>query len=93
MRTRSATAHPIAASVIGWVFGVLFLVIGVLNVFLVHPVPGLFYLLLCLVYLPPAYAALDRNGRLSIPLSVRVIVGLTVLWGSLAVGDLVDRYD
>ena len=78
---------------IGWLFGVVFLVIGGLNAFLVHPVPGAFYLLLSTVYLPPAYAALSERTRLSIPLSVKLAVGLVVLWGTLAVGELVDMID
>ncbi|HEY0169380.1 MAG TPA: hypothetical protein VGB75_20255 [Jatrophihabitans sp.] len=78
---------------IGWLFGVVFFMIGVLNAFLVHPVPGVFYLLLSTVYLPPAYTVLSEKSGLAIPLSVKLVVGLVVSWGTLAVGDLVDMID
>ena len=70
----------------------VFVVIGVLNVFLVHPVPGVFYLLLSSVYIPPTDAILKKRFSFSIPLAVKIVLGLVILWGTLAVGDLAELF-
>ncbi len=51
-------------NIISWVFGAAIFAIGVLNVFLVHTVPGVIYLLLSFVYYPPANAILKKKVRL-----------------------------
>jgi hypothetical protein len=79
-----------ASSIINWIFGVVFFVIGVLNAFLVHLVPGVFYLILSCVYFPPVNAILKKKFGLSIPFAVKIILGLVILWGTLAVGDLAE---
>lgn len=79
-----------ASSIINWIFGVVFFVIGVLNAFLVHLVPGVFYLILSCVYFPPVNAILKKKFGLSIPFAAKVILGLIILWGTLAVGDLAE---
>lgn len=93
MRSGSADPPSAVSSVIGWVFGLFFFAIGVLNVLLVHPVPGAFYLLLSLAYLPPADALVRKRFGFSIPLAAKVILGLVVLWGTLAMSELVERFD
>jgi hypothetical protein len=80
------------SNIISWIFGVAFFVIGVLNAFLVHPVPGVFYLLLSFVYFPPANVLFKKRFGFSIPLVVKIILGLVVLWGTLAVGDLAEMF-
>jgi len=82
---RIATFH-----LISWVFGIIFFAIAVLNAFLVHPAPGVFYLVLSLIYVPQANAILKRRFGFSIPLVVKIILGLMILWGTLAVGDLAE---
>ncbi len=78
--------------IINWIFGVAFIVIGVLNLFLVHPVPGIFYLLLSFLYFSPANTFLKKRFGFSIPIVVRIILGLAILWGTLAVGDLAEMF-
>ncbi len=78
---------------IGWLFGAAVFVIGVLNVFLVHPVPGFFYLLLSLVYFPPANTVLRKKFGFSIPLVVKMILGIIIIWFTLGVNDLGDMID
>ena len=84
-RDRIATADFIS-----WAFFVTFSVIGVLNLFLVHPVPGAFYIIVALVYLPRVNSALKRKFGFSIPLAVKVVLGLALLWATLEVGDLAE---
>lgn len=78
--------NPTVRAITGWFFGILFLVIGVLNLIYVHPVPGIVYILLSLAYLPPVAKKLG----FSIPFIAKVIVGLVVLWWTLGVSDLAD---
>ena len=80
-------------SIIGWIFGTIVFAIGILNVFLVHAVPGVVYLLLSLVYFPLANAVLKKNFGFSIPLAVKIILGIVIIMFTLGVSDLGDMID
>ena len=91
MSEKALTHDRIATwNIISWAFGMLFVGIGVSNLILVHPVPGIFYLLLSLVYVPQVNVVLKRWSGFSVPLIVKVILGLAVLWATLAVTDLAE---
>ena len=77
----------------GWAFGLLVMIIGVLNLFLVHPVPGSVYLLLSLVYLPPANAIFRKRLGFPIPLVVKLALGIVIILFTLGVSDLGDMID
>ena len=77
----------------GWLFGILLLIIGILNLFLVHPVPGIAYLLLSLIYLPPATAQLKTWFGFSLPPVVKIILGIVIIMFTLGVSDLGDMID
>ena len=79
--------------IIGWLFGAAVLAIGVLNLFLVHAVPAVVYFLLSLVYFPPADAALRKKFGFSIPLAVKIILGIFIIMFTLGVSDLGDMID
>lgn len=85
--------RPNAWSISGWIFAVVLLAIGVLNIVLVHPVPGVIYLLLSVVYLPPANAMLKEKLDFSIPLVVKIILGIIIIMFTLGVSDLGDMID
>lgn len=76
--------------ILNWAFCIIFFVTGVLNVWLVHPVPGVFYILLSVLYLPITNKFLQSKFGFVIPLPLKIIVGFVVLWGTLAVGDLAE---
>ncbi len=78
---------------IGWIFGILFFTIGVLNLFLVHPVPGIFYILLAFIYFPPATLFIRKRFGLSIPFALKIVLGLVILWATLAVGELMELFE
>ena len=78
---------------ISWIFGIIVLAIGVLNLILVHPVPGIVYLLLSLIYLLPANADLKKRYGFSIPLVVKIILGIVIIMFTLGVSDLGDMID
>lgn len=69
-------------------FAMILIAIGVLNIFLIHPVPGIVYLLLSLVYLPPANAILDEKFAFRIPTILKIILGVVMIMFTLGVSDL-----
>ncbi|KAA9327737.1 hypothetical protein F0P96_17130 [Hymenobacter busanensis] len=78
---------------IGWVYGTTVVVIGVLNLVLVHPVPGIAYLVVSLIYLPPTAAILKKKIGFAIPRILKIIVGILVIQFTLGVSDLGDMID
>ncbi|MBF9251947.1 hypothetical protein I2I11_01445 [Pontibacter sp. 172403-2] len=80
-------------STFAWAFAVVLLVIGVLNLFLVHPVPGIIHLLLSFVYVPPANALLKKRFGFTIPIAVKIMLGIVIIWFTLGVSDLGDMID
>ena len=73
-----------------WIFFIIFFAIGILNAFLVHIVPGIFYIILSLLYIPATNAILKKKFGFKISLKVKVILALLILWPTLAVGDLAE---
>jgi hypothetical protein len=79
--------------IIGWLFGIVVSAIGVLNLFLVHPVPGVIYLLLSLLYFPPINKMLKERFDFSIPPLAKILLGIVIIWFTLGVSDLGDMID
>ena len=83
-------------NVISWIFGILFLAIGVVNMFWGNdPVFGIFIILLSFVYFLPANDILGKMTGFSIPRMgrVKIVLGIFILWASLGVGELFDKID
>lgn len=80
-------------NIISWLFFILFVAIGILNIIFVHLVPGIFYLLISVLYLPRTNSYLNRKLGFSIPLAVKIILGFVILWATLAVGDLMEMFE
>jgi hypothetical protein len=78
---------------IGWVAGILVLTVAILNFILVHPVPGAAYLVLSLVYFPPANAHLKRLTGFTIPTLVKLLLGIVLFFFTFGVSDLGDMID
>lgn len=81
------------SQVISWILGIVVFTIGVLNVFLVHAVPGIIALLLAVLYFPATNAFLQKRFGFSIPLSVKTILAILIIWFTLGVSDLGDIID
>lgn len=79
--------------IIGWLFAIIVFAIGLLNVLLVHPVPGAAFLLLSFVYWPPVNNMMRKRFGFSIPLIVKIILGIVIIWFTLGVSDLGDMID
>jgi len=76
-----------------WLSGIVILIIGILNMFLVHPVPGIAYLLISLIYFPPTNTFLKERFGLAIPLAVKIILGIFLFMFTFGVSDLGDMID
>ncbi len=80
-------------TLINWLFFIAVIVVGILNLFLVHPVPGTAYLLISLVYLPPANTFFNNRLGFSIPSLVKMILGIVLFLFTFGVSDLGDMID
>ena len=81
------------ARLVDWLFGSVVLAIGVLNLLLVHAVPGVVFLLASLVYFRPAQAVLEQRFGVAVPPVAKVVLGLAIVWFTLGVSDLGDMVD
>ncbi len=81
------------AGTTNWVFGIIVFAIGILNMFLVHPVPGTIFLLLSFVYFPPANELFRKNFGFPVPLVFKILPGIIIIWFTLGVSDLGDMID
>ena len=64
-----------------------------LNLLLVHPVPGVVFVLASLLYFRPAQAVLERTFGVAVPPVAKVVLGLAIVWFTLGVSDLGDMID
>lgn len=77
---------------ISWIFGIVFIVIGVFECVFGAPRSGSFLPSSFFAYFPPANTILKKRFGFSIPLAAKIIVGFVILWGTLAVGDLAEMF-
>lgn len=77
----------------GWTFGTIVFIIGILNIILVHPVPGVIYLFLSVVYIPWLNVFLKKKLGFSIPVAIKIILGIVIIWFTLGISDLGDMID
>ncbi|MCX2741054.1 hypothetical protein [Pontibacter anaerobius] len=81
-------------SIIGSLVGLIAMAIGIINTFWVNdPGYGIFIFLLSLVYFPQAASLFKKVTGRSIPLLVKILLGLFILWTALGVGELFDKID
>jgi len=88
MRTQT-----ILLSMGSWIAWAIVATIGVLNLFLVHPVPGIVFLILSILYFPPAAIFLQRLFGTAIPFLVKIILLIIIIWFTLGISDLGDMID
>lgn len=76
----------------GWFFGVLFLLIGLINAFWGNdPVFGAGIAVLSFLYFPPVNALIKEKTGLRIHIAVKIVLGFLILWAALGVGELFDK--
>lgn len=84
----------VAGDIAGWLFGIVVFAIGLINMFWGNDTLfGVFIVLLSFVYFPPVNVLIRKKTSFSIPLVVKIIVGIFVTWASLGVGELFDKID
>ena len=82
--------------IISWLFGIVVVAIGMVNLFWGNdPGFGVFLLLLSLVYFLPVNAILRKLTGFTIPKLgiVKIVLGIFILWASLGVGELFDKIE
>lgn len=79
--------------ILSWLFGMAVFVTGILNMVLVHFVPGFVYLFLAMVYFPPANEMFRAKFGFAIPQLVKIILGIILIMFTLGVSDLGDMID
>ena len=78
----------------GWIFGFAVFVIGVINTFWGNdPVFGAAIILAAFVFIPPTGELFKKITGFAIPMAVKIILGVFILWAALGVGELFDKID
>jgi hypothetical protein len=80
-------------NIVSWLLGLVVLAIGVSNLLLVHPVPGVVFILLSFLFFPPVNAVLQQRAGITIPIAAKIILGIIIIWFTLGVSDLGDMID
>ncbi|MES2765525.1 MAG: hypothetical protein V4642_06650 [Bacteroidota bacterium] len=79
--------------IISWIFGAIVFAIGVANIIWVHPVPGIAYMILSVVYFLPDSTFLKEKFGEMIPRVVKIALGVVIFFFTLGVSDLGDMID
>jgi hypothetical protein len=81
-------------SVISWMFVVIVVAIGLVNVFWGNdPNFGVFICLLALVFVPQVNTLFKKITGIRIHFVIKILLGLFILWAVLGVGELFDKTD
>lgn len=95
MNNKSTVAlnNPSVISILmGWSFGLLFVIIALINLFWGNdPGFGVCILLLACIYFPPLNLWFTKLTDRTVPTIVKFLLGLFILWAALGVGELFDK--
>ena len=82
--------HSLSASqTASCAFGILILVIGIINSFWGNdPIFGVGLMALSTLYIPYIQVFVEKKARLQIPSIAKIILGLVIIWAALGVGEL-----
>jgi glucan phosphoethanolaminetransferase (alkaline phosphatase superfamily) len=82
----------IAGNIVSWLFGIAVIAIGLINMFWGNDAGyGIFIFLLAFAYFPPVTAFFKKISGISIPLMVKIILGVFIIWSAIGVGELFDK--
>lgn len=89
MNYRSIFIH-----LLGWLCGILFSVIGLVNIFWGNDALfGVFLLALSLVYYPPLYTLFRKLTGYQLHAAIKIALAIFIIWASVGVGELFDKLD
>jgi len=83
-------------NIISWLFGVIVLGIGIINMFWGNDLYfGIFLALLSLVYFFPVNAILKKIVGFTVPKMgiVKIVLGLFIIWAAVGVGELFNKVE
>ncbi|MES2578664.1 MAG: hypothetical protein V4589_13705, partial [Bacteroidota bacterium] len=81
-------------NIISWGFGIVVLVIGIINTFWGNDQGfGVFLIVLSVVYFPPTNVIFKKITGFSIPLVIKILLGLFIIWAALGVGELFNKIE
>ena len=68
-------------------FIIIFFILGILNILLVHIIPGIIYLVIAILFLPKSREKFRISDKLMI------LFAIIILWGTIAFGDLFEIFE
>ena len=75
-----------------WIFGIIIFAIGVLNVFWGNDAGfGVFIILLSFAFFPLINTLIKEKVGFTIPLIVKIVLGIFILCAALGVGELFNK--
>lgn len=77
---------------ISWVLGLIIFSLGVMNLVLIHPVPGIVYIILSLLFFPPMENFVRKKLGLAVAFSLLIFLALLIFWFTLGMSDLGEMY-
>ncbi len=78
----------------GWLSGILFSLIGLINIFFGNdPWFGVFVLFISLIYYPLINILVKKISGFTVPIVVKIVLAAFLLWASVGVGELFDKID
>ena len=78
---------------ISWIFGILVFLDGLLNLFRGNdPGLGFAFLILSLIYFPPVGRLIRSNLGFGIPVIIKILLGIAILWISLTGGAVAEGF-
>ena len=77
---------------IAYSFAFILCAVGILNIVYIHPVPGISYIMLSMLYLPQANQFFQITFRFMIPAVIKIIVAVILFFFTMGVSDLGDMF-
>ena len=76
---------------ISWLFGLLVLTVGILNIIFGNDADfGVFLVLLAFLYFPPVTNYIKKQFRIALPVWIKIVLALLCIWANLAVGAIAE---
>lgn len=84
----------VAGNIISWLFGIAFLLVGLINTFWGNDTGfGVFIVLLSFFYFPPVNTLVRKSMGVKIPVVAKIVLGLFIIWAALGVGELFNKIE
>ena len=80
-------------TVAGWAFGILILILGILNLLYGNDADfGAFLVLISFVFYPPVNQFVQNRFHFSIPVWMKVVLAVLLLWVNMTVGAIAEGF-